>query len=55
MLHLRTDLSTRHRAASEECWKKNNLERNAEVGLMIENTTKCFFDHARHRFGIPGR
>ena len=41
--------------ASEECWKKNHLERNAEVGVMIQNTTKSFPDGVRLRFGTPGR
>ncbi len=29
-------------AARNECWKKNNLERNAEMAVMIQNTTRCF-------------
>jgi hypothetical protein len=39
----------------EECWKKNHLERNAELGMMIQNTTKRFFAGARHRFGFRER
>jgi hypothetical protein len=40
--------------ASEECWKKNHLERNAEVDVMIQNATKIFAQ-ACLRFGAPGR
>src|SRR5712692_8785346 len=54
-LHLRTDLSTRQCAAWGECRKKNHLERNAEVGVMIQNATKSFSDGARYSIATPGR
>jgi hypothetical protein len=41
--------------APEECWKKNHLERNAEVGVMIQKATKSFADRVRLRFGAAGR
>ena len=31
----------------QECWKKNDLARNAEPGVMIQNTTTCYLRRMR--------
>jgi hypothetical protein len=41
--------------APEECWKKNHLERNAEVDVMILTTTRNFARGVGLRFRTPGR
>jgi hypothetical protein len=41
--------------ASEEYWKKNHLERNAEVDAMIQNATRNFARGAGPRFRTLGR
>ena len=40
--------------ASEEYWKKNHLERNAEADAMIQNITRNFARGAGLRFRMPG-
>jgi hypothetical protein len=41
--------------ASEECWKKKHLERNAEVDAMIQNAIRNFAHDTGVGFGTPGR
>jgi|SRR5450631_3803168 hypothetical protein len=41
--------------ASEECWKKNHLARNSELGVMIRDATESVFDTTRNRFDLMER
>jgi hypothetical protein len=43
-----------HENSGKECWKKNNLARNAELGVTIQNTTTYYFDGYRPRCGRAG-
>jgi len=41
--------------ASEECWKKNHLALNSELGVMIHLTSESVFDGARNRIELLER
>jgi hypothetical protein len=41
--------------AAEECWKKNHLARNSELGVMIQNCTDSDLGRVRDRFELVER
>jgi hypothetical protein len=43
------------KSSVKECWKKNHLARNAELGVTSQNTTIHYFDDLGPRRGHSGR